>query len=100
MFVSLYSPAVRDTITGLPTELVDAIADSLGAALVISQEVPNGEAILAAARDAFMVGFGAGSMVAAVATAVGAVAALIWLPARAKPLTEEEQVREAVELTI
>lgn len=99
VFASLYAPAVRETVIGLPTNLVDLIAESIGAAVVIAPQVPGGDAMLAAAREAFMTGFAAGSLVAAAATAVGAVGALIWLPARAQltaPGFDAEVVEHAV----
>ena len=83
VFASLYAPAVRETVVGLPADLLDLVSESVGAAVVIAPQVPGGEAMLTAAREAFMVGFSAGSWVAAAATALGALAAVIWLPSRA-----------------
>ena len=50
---------------------------------------------VAAVKDAFMSGLSAGSVVAAVATALAAVGALLWLPARqsAPPSDEPEPTR-------
>ena len=47
-------------------------------------DYPEYFSIAAAAREAFMSGFSSGSLVAAAATAAGAVLALRWLPARAR----------------
>jgi hypothetical protein len=62
---------------GLPGELVAAAKESMGAAVAISSQAPGGELVLAAAQDAFMSGFAAGSLVAGTGTAVGAVLALV-----------------------
>ena len=50
---------------------------------------------VAAVKDAFMAGLSAGSVVAAVATALAAVGALLWLPARqsAPPSGQPEPTR-------
>lgn len=55
----------------------------MGAAVVLAEQLPDGAEVLAVAQQAFLSGFGAGSLVAAAATAAGADMALIWLPARA-----------------
>jgi hypothetical protein len=76
---------------------VVAIAEeSMGAAVVVAEQAPDGARILAAARDAFMSGFAAGSLVAATATAVGAVLALLWLPARARREAPAEPQVQAI----
>jgi hypothetical protein len=86
VFASAYGPRVVDALSGLPEEVVTAVEESMGAAVVLAGQVPGGEVILVAAQEAFMDGFSAGSLVAAAMTAVGAVLAMAWLPARAKPL--------------
>jgi EmrB/QacA subfamily drug resistance transporter len=100
VFASLYSPAVRDTVTGLPQELRELISESIGAAVVIAPQLPNGDAVLAAARDAFMTGFASGSLVAAAATGAGAVAALVWLPARARAEANDTSTRHPSEVSV
>jgi len=83
VFASLYGPRVAELLRDQPVAVVDAARESIGAAVAMSQQSPMGEAILGAAREAFMSGFSAGSLVAAAATAAGAILALLWLPARA-----------------
>ena len=87
VFASLYGPQVVDGLAGFPEQVVALSEESMGAAVVLSQQVPNGAALLQAAQSAFMSGFQAGSLVAAGATAIGAVLALLWLPARHRPVT-------------
>jgi EmrB/QacA subfamily drug resistance transporter len=84
VFASLYGPEVVADLAGQPAEVIAAVEESMGAAVVISTQVPQGEAILAAAQEAFMSGLSAGSLVAAAVTAAGALLALRWLPARAR----------------
>jgi EmrB/QacA subfamily drug resistance transporter len=82
VFATLYGAKVVDGLAGFPAEIVAVVEESMGAAVVLSAEVPNGAALLEAAQSAFMSGFGAGSLVAGAATAVGGLLALLWLPAR------------------
>ncbi len=82
VFASLYGPRVADGLVGWPTEVVQQAQESVGAAVVLSEQLTGGAEILQVAQNAFMSGFAAGSVVAAVATGVGAVLALVWLPAR------------------
>lgn len=88
VFASLYGPQLLEKLTalGLPATSSDAATQSMSAALAVAQHAPADVAgqIITAAQDAFMVGFTRGSLVAAVATAVGAVVALLFLPARAR----------------
>ncbi len=82
VFASLYGPQIVDGLNGFPEQVVALAEESMGAAVVLSEQIPQGAVLLDAARSAFMSGFQAGSLVAAGATAVGAVLALLWLPAR------------------
>ncbi len=84
VFASLYGPQLVDGLAGFPEQVIAIAEESMGAAVVVAEQAPNGAQILAAAQDAFMSGFAAGSLVAAAATALGAVLALLWLPARAR----------------
>ncbi len=82
VFASLYGPQVVDGLVGWPTDVIDRAQESMGAAVVLSEQLPGGEQILLVAREAFMSGFTTGSLVAAAATGLGAVLALAWLPSR------------------
>ena len=84
VFASLYGPQLVDGLAGFPEQVIAIAEESMGAAVVVAEQAPNGAQILDAAQDAFMAGFAAGSLVAAAATAVGAALALLWLPARAR----------------
>ncbi len=96
VFASLYGPQLVDGLAGFPAEVVAIAEESMGAAVVLAEQTPNGAQLLATAQDAFMTGFGAGSLVAAAATAVGAALALLWLPARARQQASTEQEAHAV----
>jgi hypothetical protein len=84
VFASLYGPQVADALAGQPEQVIAIAEQSMGAAVSLAAATPGGEAVMAAASSAFMSGFGAGSLVAAAATALGAALALRWLPARAR----------------
>ena len=79
--------------------MIDVVAgakDSLGFALVVADRIGGvaGEAFATAARSAFVDGFHAGLWVGAGAALVGAIAALVWLPARARREDEDRQAAE------
>jgi Na+/melibiose symporter-like transporter len=87
---SIYGSQMADFLAGKPidTGTSTTIKESLGAALGyasgIAGRAPDLAASLAsAAREAFVDGMHAGVLVAALATLIGFVIAMIWLPARA-----------------
>jgi EmrB/QacA subfamily drug resistance transporter len=83
VFASVYGAAIVTALTpfGLPGDVVDAAQESLAAGLGIAATLPA-EAT-AAVQQAFTDGLSAGSLVAGGVAAVGAVLALLLLPARA-----------------
>lgn len=100
VFSSLYGPRLLERLSGLPipAEALEAASESVQAAAVIAERAPaeGRELILAATRDAFLEGLHSGVRVAAVATAVGAVAALVFLPARGVDLNAPQPDDEPV----
>jgi predicted MFS family arabinose efflux permease len=86
VFSSLYGPRILERLSGLPipAEALDAASESVQAAAMIAEVAPpeGRQLILDATRDAFLEGLHSGVRVAAVATALGAVLALVFLPAR------------------
>jgi EmrB/QacA subfamily drug resistance transporter len=87
VMVSVYGARVADVLhgRGLPAGMVAAAQDSVvaGYATVSALPGPQGQAVLAGVRDAFLAGLSAASWIAVAATALAAIAALIWLPAHA-----------------
>jgi EmrB/QacA subfamily drug resistance transporter len=100
VFASIYGSQVGDAVAGkgLPPAAVEGAKDSLGFALVVAGRIGGaaGDAFAAAARNAFVDGFHAGLWVGAGAALVGAIAALLWLPARAR---HEDELRQHAEYT-
>ena len=98
VFASIYGSQVGDAVVGkgLPPAAVAGAKDSLGFALVVGDRIGGvaGEAFATAARSAFVDGFHAGLWVGAGAALLGAIATLLWLPARARPEDEESQAAE------
>jgi len=85
---TLYGPHVVDALKslGVPPAAAHTAADSIVSGMGVATSLPAhavGPAV-AAVRNAFMDGLAAGSLVAAGACAVAAVAALAFLPARAR----------------
>ena len=98
VFSSLYGPRLVERLSGLPIpdEALEAARDSVQAAAIVAEQAPaeGRQIILDATRDAFLEGMHSGVRVAAVATAIGAIAALVFLPARGVDLnatTSEDQ---------
>jgi EmrB/QacA subfamily drug resistance transporter len=92
---SLYDGRITDRVGGrLPEPALDAAKDSVGGALAVAQQVGGepGNALAAAAREAFVHGMTRASLVTAAFAFVGALVALRWLPARAA--TEEHSDAE------
>ncbi|HEX7096209.1 MAG TPA: DHA2 family efflux MFS transporter permease subunit [Acidimicrobiales bacterium] len=90
---SLYSARLVDRVDDqLPEPARAAAEESVGAAFGVAQQVGGapGEALVEAAREAFVHGMVRASLVTAAFAALGAVVALRWLPARAKDAAEPE----------
>ncbi|MDQ1181860.1 MFS transporter [Rhodococcus sp. SORGH_AS_0301] len=90
VYASLYAGALdsSDVAAALPEDARVAVQDSVGGAVIASEQLRaagesvSADAVTAAANSAFLDGLAAGSHVAAGVTAVGAVVAAIFLPAR------------------
>jgi EmrB/QacA subfamily drug resistance transporter len=89
ILASAFRPHVQDLLHGtVPGSLLAKIEDSLGSALGVARDVPAAKPfagkIIDAAQHSFVTGMHAAVLVAAVIAFIGAVSALIWLPARAR----------------
>ena len=86
---SIYGSRIADAVAGraLPDSVATGVKDSLGFALGAADRLggDSGAALAASARAAFVDGMHAGVLVAAGVALLGAVVALLWLPARAEP---------------
>src|SRR5262245_3613481 len=82
---STYAPRIADAITGLPHNASDTARSSLGGALTVAQHLagPTANHVTHAAREAFLAGVSKGLLVAIIASAIGALLALRYVPARA-----------------
>jgi EmrB/QacA subfamily drug resistance transporter len=94
LFASIYGSALTDTVTGVPAGALASARDSVGAALATADQLRTaGAADLAgrlaeAARDAFLDGLTAGCLLASGVCLLGALIALLALPAQ--PSTSPE----------
>jgi EmrB/QacA subfamily drug resistance transporter len=88
VFASVYADRVTVALAGtpVPVEAAAAVRESVGAALVVSEQLPGpaGAALVAVAQQAFVDGLGVACLVVAVVAAIGAIGALRFLPARAE----------------
>jgi len=90
VFSSKYAPLIGDKIggLGLGTQALEASKDSIGGALAVADKVHKvspalGDQVSAAAKDAFAASMGRGLLVSAAIALVGAIVALVFLPAQA-----------------
>jgi hypothetical protein len=75
----------------LPDPARDAASDSVGAAMVVGAQIGRaGDAVVVAAREAFVYAMSRASWVAAAIGVVGALVAWRFLPARAADAAERE----------
>jgi EmrB/QacA subfamily drug resistance transporter len=96
LVASIYSGRVVDGLAGLPVppEALDAAKDSVTGALFVAQEatdrfgVAAGDLIRGVASRAYIDGFALSSWVMGGVAVAGAVAAFLWLPARAEEQAE------------
>jgi EmrB/QacA subfamily drug resistance transporter len=95
VLASTYGTKVGDAVAGqpLPRGVAGEVQNSLGFALETASRIggPAGESLASTARSAFVDGMHQGFFVAAAIALVGAIVALVWLPARARRTTEELQ---------
>ena len=93
---SIYSSRVAAAVTALPAEAAAAAKDSVGAALQIAASLPgdSGEALSAAAAEAFTDAFGLAILIGAAVTLLGALVVARVMPARQQPPPEAEEVEE------
>jgi DHA2 family multidrug resistance protein-like MFS transporter len=96
---SVYGSHVVHALTrmGVPAALTSAAQQSVVAGLGVAAHLPPAvrEAAAAATRQAFVDGLRTGSLVAAGATALAALATLAFLPARVRPAGPAGQLTEA-----
>ena len=89
VLASVYGGRVGDFLTGVgaPEAAIDGAASSLGGADIVAGQAPaaQGAELMRVANQAFVDAMHVGVIVAASATAVGAVMAFIFLPAQARP---------------
>lgn len=99
VFASAYGPNLVDALRGMPIPgpALEAARESVAAAFVVAEQAPP-EAqplIVDAAKDAFVDGLAFGSLAAAGAAALGAIAVLKFLPAGAPAPDRAEVVPPA-----
>jgi EmrB/QacA subfamily drug resistance transporter len=87
---SAYGTRMTDTLHGLPSTVVSAASDSVGAAVGIAARIGGapGRALVDTAHSAFIHGMDVTLVVAAAVALIGALVALLFLPARAAAAPE------------
>jgi EmrB/QacA subfamily drug resistance transporter len=115
VFASQYAPSITAKLSGipLPPAALDAAQDSIGGAFSVAAAASGnpktidtsiGVQIADAARDAFSASMGRGLLVSAAIALVGALVALVFLPAHAAPVAgavvaDEDDTIEALTAT-
>jgi hypothetical protein len=84
---SSYSASIVRSLRSLPGPLMAAAKSGVGAGLAIGTQIggPTGQAIIAAAKSAFIHAMDRGLEVGAAVALGGALVAALWLPNRAQP---------------
>ena len=86
VFASIYGAAMLTALDGLnlPESVLETAQQSLAAGLAVAEQLPTEVALTVsdAARQAFVDGLSAGSLVAGAVALLGAIVALVLLPAR------------------
>jgi EmrB/QacA subfamily drug resistance transporter len=105
VFASFYGSQLVSNLRGLavPQFALNIAKQSIGAAFVVADRAPTpqaGGAIRTAAQDAFMSGFHAGALAAGAVAFATAIAAWIFLPARAAALRPEVPAAENTHLVL
>lgn len=93
IFSSVYASKMGDLLVGkpVPPEAAHAITDSIGGAMEVANRVGGdlGAALTEASRSAFVEGMHHSVLISAGIALLGALVALLFLPARALPETED-----------
>jgi EmrB/QacA subfamily drug resistance transporter len=81
---SSYSSSIVRSVRSLPAPIVAAAKSGVGAALVVGAQIggPAGQAVIAAAKAAFVHAMDRGLEVGAAVALLGALVAAVWLPNR------------------
>lgn len=88
---SVYTSRIADSLTALPAELQEIAKHSLAGAFGIAQQLgPNGEALVTAAKEAWMQGLSRAVIIAAVIVTLAAIVSAIWLPRNHQPGVDDE----------
>jgi hypothetical protein len=96
ILASRYAGGMGGSTSGLPTEAADASVDSVdGAHAVAAQLGDSASGLVSTADQAFVTAMGTTTDVAAAVALVGALVALVFLPARANRIDDEITVVEA-----
>jgi EmrB/QacA subfamily drug resistance transporter len=98
IFSATFANEMAGVASGLPADVAAVVRDSIGGALAVADQVGGvaGEAIVAAARSAFVDGMATASLIGAGVAIAGAVVAAVWLPARAGSPDHGEPVTDPI----
>jgi EmrB/QacA subfamily drug resistance transporter len=98
VYASLYASGIEEAAGSVPAPAVDAASDSIGAALVISNQLgAAGQELREISQAAFFDGFQIGCLVAAGVLFAGAAFAARFLPSRPTVLEPEAEPAPALE---
>ena len=87
-----YRSGLGSAADGLPADAAEAAEDNVGAALAVAGNLPGGDALAAAARDAFVDGMQLAMWTGAAVMFVSAVIVFRFFPSRAAELERKDYV--------
>ena len=84
LFAASYSGALKPQVASLPADVAKLITDSLAGALAVAAQVGGeaGQALVAAAQEAFVQAMALTSVIGAVIAGMGVLIAVVWMPDR------------------
>jgi EmrB/QacA subfamily drug resistance transporter len=100
---SVYGARIADSLRGLPAAVSNAASDSVGAAAQVAARIGGapGEALVSSAHSAFIHAMDVSLVAGAAVSLLGAVIALLFLPARAaEPQAEADQDRPGISVHV
>ena len=87
IYTSSFEKAIT-AVAGLPAMVIEAASDSVGAAVVVAQQLPAaaGDTLTQIARTSFMDGWQVMALISCIINIIGAILVIKFMPARHEPL--------------
>ena len=89
-----YQSSVSDAVVGLPPQAAEVVKEGIGGAIALGSQLgPQGDAVVAAARNAFVDGLALSMWISMGLAIAAAVFAAVWTPSRAEEFAARDAAR-------